>query len=368
MSVTAVTAQADEAQPGTTDAARPAATDTAQPGTTDAAPSPAPEPVYYTPATQPAPVPQPAQQVVPQLDAVAQPLEREPQVIYIEGEERVVTEYVDREVTRAEESGGLHLLTNDGSDHITPDNVSAALRENYQERDQADKNKLHEVAAASALGGVSAGLVGCGLGTAAGGAGGAAAGFVAGGIPATVTAAVPVVGQVTLAGAAAAGLAGGLAGAGAGCVAVGGASAAAGAAGATQLVPNGTEAAQEYAADTVFALENGAREEDGYRGLVGNKPSGLPGYREAEESTETRDVSGTLLEAQDDEEAPATEQETAPRHAVEEAVEVPELEQPYQQVVDTVDAAQDAANDAVDQGKENFANFVDQANLPSLPI
>ena len=387
MSVTAVTAQADEAQPGTTDAAHPAATDTAQPGTTDAA-RPAPREVQYTPMADTAPVPAPVQNYAPQISQAAQPLQREPEVIYIENEPIVITEteYIDRAVV--EESGGLFILTDEGRQWVTADKIIAAATENYQGRDQADKDKLNLAAAAATLGATGGFLLGAGLGTIAGGAGLASAAFATTSIPVVITAPVPIVGQVTATGATAAAIAAGIAGAGGGFV-LGGALGSAVGADAAMNASGQKPAVQEFLADIVFTLENGAREDAGYRGLVGDKPSGLPGYREVDEGGETRITDGTILGEGTDRGRHASGQESSfeslgiPRHAL---PEVPDLGTPQEMVTDAVEQAQQnvsnateqaqefaadpqqAATDAVEQAQQNVSNFVDQANLPSLPI
>ncbi|MFZ2274377.1 MAG: hypothetical protein WAW21_12045, partial [Corynebacterium variabile] len=148
------------------------------PGTTGNTTAPAPQPteVPYTPVADTAPVPQAVSNYVPQVSQAAQPLQyAEPQVVYVQGEPIVVTEteYVDRQVV--EEAGGLYILTDEGRQWITADKVFAAAAENYNDRDQGDKDRLNLAATAAALGATGGLLIGTGTGllvgaTAAGGA------------------------------------------------------------------------------------------------------------------------------------------------------------------------------------------------------
>lgn len=167
-------AVADDALPGATgntvsDEALPGATG----NTTEPAPQQAaePQPAAYNPPPAAEPVPQPVQQVVPQI--TQQPIQS-PEPVYITrtvevpGEDRVITETVEVAQPQGE---GLYIGTSEGRKHVNPENVTAAARENYQDRDRADKNKLHEVAGVGAVGAVGGGLVGAGLGAVGGAAG-----------------------------------------------------------------------------------------------------------------------------------------------------------------------------------------------------
>lgn len=398
------TAHADPAQPGTTDAAQAAAADGAQPGTTDDAAAP----TAPTPAAAPAggEVPAVVNQAVPGVSEVAQPLQpaapqvvSEPEIVYVQGEPeiRYVDRVVEQEVEVVEENGTLLLLDPDYQNQIRPEKVADDAVRNYGQYDRGTQATLNTTAAAAGAGAVGGAVVGGAVGAVGTGVTGAVGGALAGATAAPVATAplcaigmilVPAAGGVscvvTAAGTGAAGgaIVGGAAGIGAGAVAGSATGAAAGAAGAASLVPGGTEAVQDLVADTAHDTENDLRVNNGFRGLVGDKPSGLPGEIPAEESTETRNVDGTTLAAEgprhaapEAEPAPAPEVPTEPRHAAPEVPEVPELEQPYQQVIDTVDTAQNAANDfgnavgeaaneVVDQGKADFASFVQQANLP----
>lgn len=354
-------AVAAPAQPGTTDAAQ--VSGDAQPGTTDAA-SPAPQQVAYTPAPQTEPVPAAVSQVVPGVTQAAQPLQyAEPQVVYVQGEPIVITETeyvnVDRPV-----GDGLYLGTEAGRRHVTPENITRWVGENYQDRDQATKDTLNLTAATGTVGAVGGGLIGAGLGVIGGAAGGATAGFAAGAIPVAVTGATPL-GPITLTGQAAAALGGGIAGAGAGAVVGAGAGAAAGAAAGIAVVPGGTEAVQDLAADTVYTGENYGRETDGYRGLVGDRPSGLPGYNAVDENA---NLDGSILEGAP-QQAPA-EQSPAPEPAapaVAESPQVPEMPQPLQAVSDAVDASQQFSADAIDSTQAAVAQAVtDQGNIANF--
>lgn len=352
------------------------------PGTTGNTTAPAPAPaaqaptqVTYTPVEQTAAVPQPVSQVVPQVSQAAQPLQREPEVVYVQGEPIVITEteYVDREIVQ--ESGGLYLLTDKGRQWVTADKVFDAAAENYQQRDQADKDRLNITAAAAALGGTGGALIGAGTGLIVGGAAAGGAAFATAALPVTITASVPVLGQVTATGAAAAAIAAGLAGAGAGAVAGAGAGAGLGAAGAIAAT-GGTQDAQEYVADTVFTLENGAREDAGYNGLVGDKPSGLPGYHEPDAGSATRITEGTLLgdggargQADDANPANPATDATAPTDAPAAPVAdpAPVLPQPFQAVNDAIDANQAFSAGVIDGAQQAMSNVVTgQASLPNL--
>lgn len=400
---TGVAAADPAVQPGTETPA------TTQPGTTTPDPEPAPahapepaaEPVQqatYTPPPAAEPVPQPVSNVVPQI--TQQPIQTpEPEYItrYVEvpGEDRVVTETV---LVSQPQGEGLYIGTREGSRHVTPQNVMSAAQENYQDREFHDRDKLTQVGAAGALGAAGGGLVGAGVGTLVGGAAGAAGGFVAGGIPAALTAWTPI-GPITATGATVTGIAGGIAGAGAGAVAGGTAGAAGGGAAAINAVPGGTEAAQLYAADVVHTVDNDAREDDGYAGLVGDRPSGLPGYNDVDEDA---NLDNSILGESDGrhstgEEAPAPEAESEPRHAapepaaedtapatpeapVEVPEQLPELPEPYDQVNQAVEDTQQVANDAgaavgkqvngaVDAAQDDFADAVTGGGpqLPELP-
>lgn len=363
-----------------------------------AEPAPAPREVQYTPVADTAPVPAPVQNYAPQISQAAQPLQREPEVIYIENEPIVITEteYVDRAVV--EESGGLFILTDEGRQWVTADKIIAAATENYQGRDQADKDKLNLAAAAAALGATGGFLLGAGIGTVAGGAGLGTAAFATASIPVVITAPVPIVGPVTTTGATAAAILAGLAGAGGGFV-LGGAGGSAVGADAAMNASGQKPAIQEFLADIVFTLENGAREDAGYRGLVGDKPSGLPGYREVDEGGETRITDGTILGEGTERGRHASGQESPfeslgiPRHAL---PEIPDFGTPQEMVTDAVDQAQQnvtnateraqefaadpqqAITDTVDQAQQNVTNateraqenvndFTERFNLPSLP-
>jgi hypothetical protein len=355
----------------------------AQPGTQTPAETPAPEPapvtqapqqVDYTPTPQTAPVPEPVSQAVPGVSQAAQPLQpAEPQVVYVQGEPIVIhqTDYVDVEHPVGD---GLYLGTEAGRRHITPDNVVRWVGQNYQDRDQATKDQLNLTAAAGTAGAVGGGLIGAGLGVIGGAAGGAAAGFAAGAIPVAITGATPI-GPITATGQMAAAIAGGVAGAGAGAVVGTGVGAAAGGAAGVAAVPGGTEAAQDLAADTVFTGENEAREAEGYRGLVGDRPSGLPGYNAVDENA---NLDGSILDgasqqapvadqqpAGDTVTAPAAEQ--APETPV--APEVPEMPQPLQAVSDAVDASQDFSAGVIDNAQAQVAAAVTgQSDVPTFPV
>lgn len=333
----------------------------------------APQQVSIPSQPQTASVPQAVTQAAPQVTQAAQPLVSEPQVVYVQGEPVYITqtEYIDR--VTVEESGGLWILTDKGRQWVTADRVIKAAGENYQARDQKDKDKLNLTVAAAALGATGGFLIGAGIGTIAGGAGAAAATYGVGTLPILITATTPL-GPITATGTTAAAITAGVAGAGAGFVG-GGALGAALGAGAAIEASGGTKDAQEYFADIIFTLENGAREDAGFRGLVGDKPSGLPGYREADEGSDTRITEGTLLGGAGD---AATAQDAAPAPAPDPApapAPLPELPSPYQQVNNFVEGAQTAANDlgtaannAVDNAQQGFADFVTGANLPGLPV
>lgn len=349
------------------------------PGTTGNTTAPAPAPaaqaptqVTYTPVADTAPVPQPVQNYVPQVSQAAQPLQREPEVIYVNSEPIVVTEteYVDRQIV--EEAGGLYILTEEGQKWVTADRVFAAAAENYQDRDQADKDRLNLAATAVALGATGGLFIGAGTGLIVGGlgAGGAAATIAT--VPVTITAPVPVLGQVTATGATAAAILAALAGGGAGSVAGGSVGTAVGADAAMNV--SGTKPdVQEFLADIVFTLENGAREDAGYRGLVGDKPSGLPGYREPDAGSATRITEGTLLGdggargQADDANATNATNATPDAPAAPVADPAPVLPQPFQAVNDAIDANQAFSAGVIDGAQQAMSNVVTgQASLPNL--
>lgn len=372
---------------------------TASPQVPTAEPSPAPvgEPApaaveYAVPGISQ--VAQPVQTAAPQVQSVPeiQYVQGEPQIVYVDRE--VI---VDREVQVVEENGTLLFLDPAYQNQINPAEVADSAVGNYAAYDQRTKDTLNLTAGAAALGatggavaGGTVGAVGTALtGAAAGGIAGAAAAPLAtaplcavGGILIPAVGGLGCVVSAAATGAAGGAIVGAAAGAGAGLVAGSAIGAGAGAAGAASLVPGGTEAVQNLAADTAWDTENDLRTSNGFRGLVGDKPSGLEGDISTEESTETRIVEGTTLDAAGQngrhasgEEAPVADQQNDPRHA---AVDpAPELPTPYQDVYDTVSDIQTAANDlgaqvgqtanaAVDQAKQDFADFAQSPSAPNL--
>lgn len=398
-------AHAAPVQPGTTDAAQPASNE-AQPGTTDAAdPAPAPAPA---PAAEPAggEVPNYASQAVPGLNQVAQPLQQagpqvvsEPEIVYVQGEPQIqyVDRIVDREVQVVEENGTLLLLDPEYQNQINPSSVADDAVGNYFAYDQSTRDTLNLTAGAAAAGAAGGALAGGAVGAVGTGITGAVGGGLAGAAAAPAATAplcavgavlVPAAGGISCVftaaatGAAGGAIVGGATGAGAGLVAGSGAGAVAGGAGAASLVPGGPEAVQDLVADTAHDTENDLRTSNGFRGLVGDKPSGLPGEIPAEDSTETRNVEDTTLAgaqqqgrhaAEDTTPTPAPA-DTTPRHAAPESAPLPELPQPYEQVNQVVEDTQLAANEvgaatnaAVDTAQDQFADFVSNTNLPALP-
>lgn len=338
------------------------------PGTTGNTTAPAPQPteVPYTPVADTAPVPQAVSNYVPQVSQAAQPLQyAEPQVVYVQGEPIVVTEteYVDRQVV--EEAGGLYILTDEGRQWITADKVFAAAAENYNDRDQGDKDRLNLAATAAALGATGGLLIGTGTGLLVGATAAGGAALALASLPVTVTAPVPVLGEVAATGAASAAIFAALAGGGAGAVAGGGLGTGLGADAAMNV--SGTKPdVQEFIADIVFTLENGAREDAGYRGLVGDKPSGLPGYRDADAGSDTRITEGTMLgDGGARGQADADADVDAPAPAVDPA---PALPQPFQAVNDAIDASQDFSAGVIDGAQDAMAAVVTgQDAMPALP-
>lgn len=379
-------AVAAPAQPGTT-------TPAAQPGTTTPAAQPVAEPVQND-------VPAAATYAVPQISQVAQPVYAEagpavesvPEIQYVQGEPQIVyrDRIVDREVQVVEENGTLLLLDPEYQSQINPLDVADHAVGNYAAYDQSTRDTLNLTAAAATAGGLAGGVGGGLVGAAGTGITGAVAGGIAGAAasgaavaPLCVIGGVlfPVVGGLgcvttaAITGAAGGAAVGGAAGAGAGLVAGAGAGAAAGAAGAASLVPGGTHAVQDLVADTAHDTEDELRTSNGFRGLVGDKPSGLPGRLPAEESTDTRVVDGTTLATTSDAVAAAGTQageEAAPAPADAAVVEdaapaVPQMPQPLQAVSDAVDASQAWSAGVIDGAQETVAQAVTgQADLPNF--
>lgn len=387
-------ATAAPAQPGTTDAVPTA---TPQPGTTDAAPTPEASPVTNPVQND---VPAAATYAVPQISQVAQPVyadagpavESVPEIQYVQGEPQIVyvDRVVDREVQVVEENGTLLLLDPEYQSQINPLDVADHAVGNYAAYDQPTRDTLNLTAAAATAGGLAGGVGGGLVGAAGTGITGAVAGGIAGAAasgtavaPLCVIGGVlfPVVGGLScvttaaITGAAGGAAVGGAAGAGAGLVAGAGAGAAAGAAGAASLVPGGTHAVQDLVADTAHDTEDELRTSNGFRGLVGDKPSGLPGRLPAEESTDTRVVDGTTLANTNDASTAAdaqTGEEAAPAPETPAVIEdaapaVPQMPQPLQAVSDAVDASQAWSAGVIDGTQETVAQAVTgQADLPNF--
>lgn len=327
-------------------------------------------PVYISPGPAAQAAPAPVTNYAPQIQQAAQPLQYAPQTVYVQGEPTVITqtvtqtEYVDRNTVQ--ESGGLLLMNPEVQRQIGPMQVVDAGVLNYNERSQYEKDQL-ALAAASGAGGAILGAVGGGvLGAAGGAAAGAATGFGVS-VPVTILftgAAIP------------AGMAiGATLGLGAGAVAGATAGAAGGADAAFQL--SGTkDNVQSYAADIIWEMENDARINNGYLGLVGDKPSGLDGYRNPEDTTDTRITDGTVagegihggtLGNQDvaGDAAPAPAEQPAPAQVTQQW----DMPSPYQEVMDLTENTQQAVNDfgtnvgnaanqAVDNAQQGFADLV----------
>lgn len=360
-------ATADEGLPGTTGNT---VSDDALPGTTGnttapAAPAqPAQEPteVAYTPMPQTQPIPAPVQNYAPQMATAAQPLQRaEPEIRYVQGKPIVITEteYIDRQVV--EESGGLWILTDEGRKWVTAKRVIEAAGENYNQRDQGEKNKLNIAATAAALGATGGFLLGAGIGTLAGSAGLGATALATASIPVVITAPVPIVGQVTATGATAAAIAAALFGGGAGLVLGGGAGSAIGA-DAAMNASGQKPAVQDFIADIIFTLENGAREDAGFRGLVGDKPSGLRGYRDVDAGSDTRDTDGTLLGEGTESGRHASGADpvsefvdSLPRHAL---PEIPQPQEVVETAVQTTETFVENTTTAVNDAQQQAADFV----------
>jgi hypothetical protein len=388
-------AHAAPVQPGTT-----TPTNTTQPGTT--APEPAPAAPAPAPAAEPAggEVPNYASQAVPGINQVAQPLQQagpqvvsEPEIVYVQGEPQIqyVDRIVDRPVEVVEENGTLLLLDPEYQNQIRPEKVVDDAVGNYWAYDQSTRNTLNTTAGAAGAGAVGGALVGGAIGAIGTGTTGAVAGGIAGAAAAPIATAplcaigavlVPVAGGVSCVvtaaatGAAGGAIVGGAAGAGAGLVAGSATGAGLGAAGAASLVPGGTEAVQDLVADTAHDTETDLRTDNGFRGLVGNKPSGLPGEIPAEESTDTRNVDGTTIggaqqegrhAAEDTTPAPAPQTQNEPRHAAPEVPEIPqELPAPVQQVNAAIDNAQEQANNFVLEAQDQAPSFDTIPNLGDL--
>src|SRR5699024_5250687 len=136
-------------------------------------------------------------------------------------------------------------------------------------------------------------------------------------------------------------------GVGAGAIAGGTAGAAAGAAGGLTFVPGGTEAVQGVVADSAWDLENSARVENGYKPLVGDKPSGAKGNTPVEESTDTRIVDGTVT---------CEGIDVEPAAPVEPVVDIPELHTEQLSTIDQLNATVESIHTGIDTN----ATYVEQ--------
>lgn len=335
---------------------------------------------------QATPVPQPVQQAVPGIQRAAQPLVPQQQIVYIESEPVIITqtivetEYVDRQVV--EEAGGLLILDPDVQATVGLADVYNAASLNYASRTGADRVTLDHASGAAATGAVIGGTVGALGGALVAGTGTAVTGAVIGGaagtaaqIPAQISCGItnivaPGLGVPCAVIAATAGPAAGAAvgatvgagvGVGAGAVAGGAAGATAGAAIGASFVPGGVEAFQGVAADSVWDLENNARVENGYKELVGDKPSGAPGNVAPEESTDTRVTDGTVT---------GEGVNVAPASPVEPAVAIPSapaLPEPVADFNNAVQQAQANVDSAIADAQTNFNTVVNnQGHIPSI--
>lgn len=320
----------------------------------------APTPTPQVPNRQATAVPQPVSQVVPGIQQAAQPLVPQERIVYVESEPIVITEtqYVDRQVV--EESGGLLILDPDVQSTIGAADLYNTVSGNYYATKGKDRELLNRAGVAAGAGAVVGGTAGAvagattaGVGTAVSGAVVGAAAGTAAQIPAQVSCGVigviaPGVGVPCsvialaagpVAGATVGAVAGAGIGVGAGAIAGGTAGAAAGAAGALTLVPGGTEAVQGVVADSAWDLENSARVENGYKPLVGDKPSGAKGNTPVEESTDTRIVDGTVTGEGIDVE---------PAAPVEPVVDIPEVQAEQLSPMDQLNATAERIQSDID--------------------
>lgn len=324
----------------------------------------APTPTPQVPNRQATAVPQPVSQVVPGIQQAAQPLVPQERVVYVESEPVVITEtiveteYVDRQVV--EEAGGLLILDPDVQSTIGAAELYNTVSANYHATSGKDRELLNRAGVAAGAGAIAGGTAGAvvgattaGVGTAISGAALGAAAGTAAQIPAqvscgVVTVVAPGVGVpchlIALAagptaGASIGAVAGAGIGVGAGAIAGGTAGAAAGAAGGLTFVPGGTEAVQGVVADSAWDLENSARVENGYKPLVGDKPSGAKGNTPVEESTDTRIVDGTVTGEGIDVE---------PAAPVEPVVDIPEVQAEQLSPMDQLNATAERIQSDID--------------------